>query len=168
MHPGLLDVLHDPGDLAALAVAERVDVDLDRVLEEPVEQQRVLLVGLHMALEVLAETLGRVADLHRPAAEHVGGADQEREADVLGDHRRLLGRVGGAVGRVGDLEPAQQGAEAPPVLGQVDRVDRRPEQGDARVLETYVSYLRKKLDAHGPPLIHTVRGVGYALRRPRS
>ena len=38
--------------------------------------------------------------------------------------------------------------------------------GDARVLETYVSYLRKKLDAHGPPLIHTVRGVGYALRRP--
>ena len=36
--------------------------------------------------------------------------------------------------------------------------------GDARVLETYVRYLRKKLDAHGPPLIHTVRGVGYALR----
>jgi two-component system OmpR family response regulator len=39
--------------------------------------------------------------------------------------------------------------------------------GDARVLETYVSYLRKKLDIHGPPLIHTVRGVGYALRQPR-
>jgi two-component system, OmpR family, response regulator len=39
--------------------------------------------------------------------------------------------------------------------------------GDARVLETYVSYLRKKLDAHGPSLIHTVRGVGYALRAPR-
>jgi two-component system OmpR family response regulator len=40
--------------------------------------------------------------------------------------------------------------------------------GDARVLETYVSYLRKKLDAHGAPLIHTVRGVGYALRPPRT
>jgi two-component system OmpR family response regulator len=40
--------------------------------------------------------------------------------------------------------------------------------GDARVLETYVSYLRKKLDVHGPPLIHTVRGVGYALRVPRT
>ena len=39
--------------------------------------------------------------------------------------------------------------------------------GDARVLETYVSYLRKKLDVHGPSLIHTVRGVGYALRQPR-
>ena len=39
--------------------------------------------------------------------------------------------------------------------------------GDGRILETYVSYLRKKLDAYGPPLIHTVRGVGYALRTPR-
>src|SRR3954449_7853174 len=34
--------------------------------------------------------------------------------------------------------------------------------GDARVLETYVSYLRKKLDVNGPSLIQTVRGVGYA------
>ena len=38
--------------------------------------------------------------------------------------------------------------------------------GDARVLETYISYLRKKVDRLGPPLIHTVRGVGYALRLP--
>jgi len=40
--------------------------------------------------------------------------------------------------------------------------------GDGRVLETYVSYLRKKLDAHGPSLIKTVRGVGYALQAPRT
>jgi two-component system, OmpR family, response regulator len=40
--------------------------------------------------------------------------------------------------------------------------------GDARVLETYISYLRKKIDRHGAPLIHTARGVGYALRAPRN
>jgi two-component system OmpR family response regulator len=40
--------------------------------------------------------------------------------------------------------------------------------GDSRILETYVSYLRKKIDPHGPSLIQTVRGVGYALRLPRS
>jgi len=39
--------------------------------------------------------------------------------------------------------------------------------GDGRILETYVSYLRRKLDAHGPPPIHTARGVGCALRLPR-
>ena len=39
--------------------------------------------------------------------------------------------------------------------------------GDPSVLETYVSYLRKKIDAFDPPLVHTVRGVGYVLRPPR-
>lgn len=38
--------------------------------------------------------------------------------------------------------------------------------GDAGVVETYVSYLRRKLDRHGPPLVHTVRGTGYVLRSP--
>jgi len=40
--------------------------------------------------------------------------------------------------------------------------------GDGRVLETYISYLRKKLDTGGPSLIRTVRGVGYALQAPRT
>jgi two-component system OmpR family response regulator len=40
--------------------------------------------------------------------------------------------------------------------------------GDGRVLETYISYLRRKVDDGEIPLIHTVRGVGYALRRPRA
>ena len=39
--------------------------------------------------------------------------------------------------------------------------------GNASVLETYISYLRAKVDATDPPLIHTVRGVGYTLRLPR-
>jgi two-component system, OmpR family, response regulator len=40
--------------------------------------------------------------------------------------------------------------------------------GDANVVETYVSYLRKKIDTLGPPLIHTLRGVGYSLRMPQG
>ncbi|NLV55733.1 MAG: response regulator transcription factor [Acidimicrobiales bacterium] len=39
--------------------------------------------------------------------------------------------------------------------------------GNASVLETYISYLRQKVDATEPHLIHTVRGVGYCLRLPR-
>jgi len=38
--------------------------------------------------------------------------------------------------------------------------------GDANIVETYISYLRKKLDASGPPLIRTIRGVGYSIRVP--
>jgi two-component system OmpR family response regulator len=36
--------------------------------------------------------------------------------------------------------------------------------GDGRIVESYVYYLRRKIDKSGPPLLHTVRGVGYALR----
>lgn len=40
--------------------------------------------------------------------------------------------------------------------------------GDSNVVETYISYLRKKIDPEGEPLIHTMRGFGYSLRlRPR-
>ena len=36
--------------------------------------------------------------------------------------------------------------------------------GESQVVETYVSYLRRKLDPLGPPLIYTQRGVGYSFR----
>lgn len=50
----------------------------------------------------------------------------------------------------------------------MDRVWDYDFGGRANVVETYISYLRKKVDAEGPPLIHTVRGVGYSLRLPRE
>jgi two-component system, OmpR family, response regulator len=40
--------------------------------------------------------------------------------------------------------------------------------GSSTVVATYVAYLRRKLAAHGPEVIHTQRGVGYSLRLPRS
>ncbi len=40
--------------------------------------------------------------------------------------------------------------------------------GASQIVETYVSYLRRKLDPLGPPLIHTQRGVGYSLRPERG
>jgi two-component system OmpR family response regulator len=39
--------------------------------------------------------------------------------------------------------------------------------GDASIVESYISYLRRKVDNREPRLIHTVRGVGYVLRRPK-
>lgn len=47
-----------------------------------------------------------------------------------------------------------------------DRVWDYSFDGKVNMVEVYVSYLRKKLDVHGPPLIRTVRGVGYCIRGP--
>ncbi|HET6212213.1 MAG TPA: winged helix-turn-helix domain-containing protein, partial [Micromonosporaceae bacterium] len=50
----------------------------------------------------------------------------------------------------------------------LDRVWSYDFGGDGRIVESYVYYLRRKIDRWSPPLIHTVRGVGYALRLPRG
>lgn len=48
----------------------------------------------------------------------------------------------------------------------LDHVWQYDFRGDAGIVETYVSYLRKKIDIFEPALIHTVRGVGYRMRMP--
>ncbi|WP_431943435.1 response regulator transcription factor [Micromonospora marina] len=49
----------------------------------------------------------------------------------------------------------------------LDRVWNYDFGGDGRIVESYIYYLRRKIDVQAPPLVHTVRGVGYTLRLPR-
>ncbi len=95
MHARLLDVLHDPADDAvAGVVAQRVDVDLDCVLEEPVDERGPLRGEAAFAAERAgvgelphrAPQVGVVVhDLHRAPTEHVRRAHEHRVADVASD-----------------------------------------------------------------------------------
>jgi two-component system OmpR family response regulator len=51
------------------------------------------------------------------------------------------------------------------ILDHVWHYDFAGQQG---IVESYVSFLRQKLEAEGPRMLHTVRGVGYILREPRA
>ncbi|MEO7147012.1 MAG: response regulator transcription factor, partial [Terrimesophilobacter sp.] len=46
----------------------------------------------------------------------------------------------------------------------LDRVWSYDFEGRSSIVELYISYLRKKIDSHGPSMIHTVRGVGYTIK----
>jgi two-component system OmpR family response regulator len=59
------------------------------------------------------------------------------------------------------LENPRRVLSRPQIL---DRVWRYDFEGNGNVVDLYVGYLRRKLDALGPPLLRTVRGVGYVLR----
>ena len=50
----------------------------------------------------------------------------------------------------------------------LDRVWKYDFQGQSNIVELYVGYLRKKVDAVEPKLIHTVRGAGYVIKAPRA
>jgi len=48
----------------------------------------------------------------------------------------------------------------------LDHVWQYDFRGDDSIVESYISYLRRKVDSIEPRLIHTLRGVGYVLRSP--
>src|SRR5262249_19586362 len=109
-----------------LAVAERIDVDLERALEETVDEDRPVEPG-----ERLADLLRPVADAHRPPAEDVRRPHEHGVADPLRDCDRLLPARRSAPLRAADAELAQHAAETLAVLGQVDRVEGRAENAMA-------------------------------------
>ena len=126
---GLLDVLEESRDQDPLAVADRVDVDLD-ALEVAVDPDRPIRVDDGRRRELPDEVLGRVAEVDREAADDEAGPDDDRVADPLGERECLVEAVGHAALGLGDAEPVEQRREAGPLLGLVDRLEVAAEQRD--------------------------------------
>lgn len=61
------------------------------------------------------------------------------------------------------MEHADQTLPKSQILEEVWRYDFG---GDPSIVESYISYLRRKVDHAEPKLIHTVRGIGYVMRSP--
>jgi two-component system, OmpR family, response regulator len=124
----------------------------------------------------LEELIARIEVILRRAAGEAGGAvgpDERFEvADLTMDiPRHEVRRAGQPI----NLSPTEFRllryllANAGHVLSKTQILDHVWDydfDGDGNVVETYISYLRRKLDRYDPPLIHTVRGVGYTLRLP--
>ena len=141
-------MLHDADDEGVLAVAQAVDVDLDGVGQIAVEQQRigaehgVDLAGLVVRIarldvaghelrqgaeQVIAELVFLADDLHGAAAEHVGRAHHQRQAEIGRHQPRLLDRIGDAVLRLLQPQLVEHALEAVAVLGEIDGVGRGAE-----------------------------------------
>ena len=121
----------------------------------------------------LEELVARIrAVLRRSPARFVTGEGHMSYADlVMDEDTREVWRQGQRV----DLTATEFNllhymlSNARRVLSKSDILDHvwpYDFDGDPNIVETYVSYLRKKIDCFEPPLLHTVRGVGYSLRLP--
>jgi two-component system OmpR family response regulator len=129
-------------------------------------------VGKPFSLEELVARVRAVLRRTRPAPEQAGVLRYEDLAIDEDAHEVRRGE------RVIDLTPTEYHllsyllTNAGRVLSKaqiLDHVWRYDFNGDAGVVETYISYLRKKVDQPGEtPLIQTVRGFGYAIRAPRE
>ena len=135
MDAGLLDVLHDAADDDFLAVADRIDVDLDGEVEESVEQDRAIVRDADGAIDVVPQLVFAVHDLHRAAAEHVGRPYDERVTDLLRHGDGFLDVARRAIRRLLELQSSDELLKALAVLGEVDRVRRRADDRHARFLQ---------------------------------
>jgi len=97
----------------------------------------------------------RFADLTMNVDTHEVWRD-DQAIDLTATEFNLLGYL---------LENARRVSSKSELLDNVWGFDFR---GDPNIVETYISYLRKKIDDREPPLIHTIRRVGYTLRLPRE
>ncbi len=131
----LLDVLQDAADDHALAVGDGIHVHFVGVLQEPVDEDRVLGRGQHGLAHVALEVGLVVGDGHGPAAQHVAGSHQHRIADARGHGLGLVQRGGGPALRLRDVQRGEQGAEALAVFGEVHRVRRGAQDLHARAEE---------------------------------
>lgn len=123
-------------------------------LEEVVARLRALMRRAGTATSAEAEPILRVADLTLNEDSHEvqrGGRNIELTATEFELLRFLMRNQRRVVSK-------------PQIL---DRVWNYDFGGRSSVVELYISYLRKKIDSSGEPLIHTVRGVGYMVKAPQ-
>lgn len=112
--------------------------------------------------------LRRTRPTERPDTNRITYADLELDEDRHEVHR---------AGRPITLSPTEfallrflmRNAELVMSRAQIlDQVWRYDFNGNSGVIESYISYLRRKIDIVDPPLIHTIRGVGYVLKIPSA
>jgi two-component system OmpR family response regulator len=163
-------------DLDGFEVAKRLDAPVLFLTARDAADDKLKGLGLGYDYVTkpfsLEEVLARVqAVLRRTRGESGGGARLQVADLVLDEAEREVWRGERQV----HLSPTEYKllhyfmANAGRVLSKaqiLDHVWNYDFGGDAGVVESYVSYLRRKVDDVEPRLIHTLRSVGYVLREP--
>ena len=85
-------MLQDAADVYLFAIAQGVDIGLNRALQEAVQIHRVVGADARSLAHVIAQMLGIVGDHHAAATQHVARTHQQRVADVRGHGLGLLKR----------------------------------------------------------------------------
>ena len=131
VNAGLFDMFHDAGDEHLFTIADRIDIDFDRVSQICVDEDRAGTRDLHGHPHIPFQGTTVVDDFHCSPAQDIGRPDEHRITNLLGDHACFVDAGGEPIGRLAQLKPRQQLLEALAIFCKVDRVRRGAEDGDA-------------------------------------
>src|SRR3569833_4152814 len=146
VHTRLLYVLHDPADEHVFSVANGVDIDLYRHVEETVQQHRAVVGDLYGVGHVCPQIVFVENDLHRTAAEYVRGSHDERETDFAGETHGLVLGTRSSIRRLLQIQVPHERLEALPVLGDVDGIRRCADNRRTRLYQGARQFQRRLAD----------------------
>ena len=108
--------------ISTFAVANRIDVDLDRLIEKAVQQNRAVIRRHQQPL--LCRSLNHLHCARLPwrAHQHIGRPHDQRKADFSRHHYGFIFRTGNTIWRLLEIQALQKLLESFTVLGQIDRV----------------------------------------------
>eukprot|EP01136_Pigoraptor_vietnamica_P010232 Opistho-1_new@47646 len=156
MDARFLDMLQHAGHEHIVAIAQRIDIDLDRVAQILVDQHRRVARYLDRRGDMFLQLRLTVDNLHRPATQHIAGPHQDGITDAIGDCDRFLTAARDAVGRLAQLQLVDQRGETLAIFGQVDGIGTGAQDRDARILQRL-----RQLERRLPAKLHQ-----HARQRP--
>src|SRR5690554_2077095 len=146
VHARLLDVLHDRTDDHIGAVGHRIHVNLDRAIEEVIQQHRAVIGYLHCVTQVALELVFLVDDLHGATAQYVGWAHDQRVADLVRGRDGLVFAAHSGVRRLTQVQALDHLLEALAVLGTVNGLGAGTDDRHASLFQG-TSQLQRSLPA---------------------
>ncbi len=160
----LIDVIREWGDIGIVLITARdglpdrlrgLDGGADDYVVKPFElAELVSRVGAVLRRRGRLPRVVQVGDLMLDSEAGVAARDGH-QLDLTATELRLLDFLVQQRGRI---------VSATQILNAVWGYDAY----DANLVQVHVSSLRRKLEAHGPRIVQTVRGIGYRLQPPRS
>ena len=142
MHTGLLNVFENTGDENILAITQHINIELGRVAQIAVNQNRTVAGYNHGLAHIALQLCVIIDDFHSAAAQNIGRANNHRKPDVGGNGARLVGRAGNAVGWLTQIEAFQQILKAVAIFSEINGVGVRAQNGNARLLKRLAQFQR--------------------------
>src|SRR2546423_12842257 len=129
MNSRFFDVFLDASDHTGSFISKRIHVELSRLFEKLVDQNRPLVREVDRCAHVAIESFFVVDNRHRSPAKYIAWTHEHGITDALGDVARFFNRSRGTVFSLRNSELAQERDETLAIFSQVDRIRRRANDG---------------------------------------
>ena len=100
MNACFFDMFHDASDIDIGSIAKRININLDSMIQKPVNQHRIITRHNNGVAHIAFQIIKVMHYLHRPPAKHIGRPDNNGQTNTFDNYPRFISRMSNAVFRL--------------------------------------------------------------------